>query len=219
MAGAVAYAMALFGNPEASIMLNLGIGGHATLEVGSICLGQKISDAETERSFYPPLVFSSPCNTADIITHPKAHTTYRDNAIRDMEATGFYEMAVKFSCGELIQVIKIISDNADSPIEKINESAVESWIDAKIAIVEKVLNELTHLRQSLISPDCTSPLFQTLTAKFHFTSANATKLKALLQRWLLVKGNELDYSHTNISSARELLKWIEQELDESALWL
>ena len=219
MAGAIGYVMALFASPVAPILLNLGIAGHKSTEVGDICLGQKISDAETGRSFYPPLTFTPHCNTADIVTHSKAHTAYTDDNICDMEAAGFYEMAVKFGTSELIQVIKIISDNTKSPIEKINESTVEAWISDKIAIVESLLDELIRLRQSIISDDPAEHLFQTLSTRFHFTAANASKLEALLRRWQLLKGNELDYSGTRIRSAGELLRWIEHELDVSELWL
>jgi nucleoside phosphorylase len=219
MAGAIGYVMALFANPDMPILLNLGIAGHKTLAVGDICLGEKISDSETGRSFYPPLTVIPPCNTGAIITHSKAHTAYNDDNIRDMEAVGFYEIAVKFSTSELIQVIKIISDNAQSPIDKINESAVETWINDKVAIVEALLNDLMRLRQPSVSDDPTEHLFKTLSTRFHFTAANASKLKALLQRWQLLKGSELDYADVSIRSASELLSWMEQELDGSALWL
>lgn len=219
MAGAVGYVLALFPNPETPIILNLGIAGHKAIEVGDICLGQKISDAETGRSFYPPLTFTLPCDTTTVVTHAKVHTAYTDEKLHDMEAAGFYEMAVKFSSSELIQVIKIVSDNAESPIDRINESVVEAWINDKVGIVESVLNELIRLRQSIIADDPAEHLFQTLSTRFHFTAANASKLKALVHRWHLLKGSDLNYSDARIRSASELLRWMEQELDDSKLYL
>lgn len=215
MAGAVGYTMALFANPVTPIMLNLGIAGHRDHVLGEICLGHKISDAETGRSFFPTLAINPPCQTETIVTHGQPHTVYGDDKLRDMEAAAFYELAVKFSTSELIQVIKVISDNAQSSIAKIDESAVEAWIGAKLALVDDVLLQLQLMRQKLTTFG-EDPLVEELLTQFHFSVTNARKLRSLVLRWRLLMGDtEPAYRQVNATRAGDLLDWIERELDKS----
>ena len=67
-------------------------------------------------------------------------------ATLDMEAAGFYEIALKFSTVELVQCIKIVSDNEISCIDNINPKRVNQWLSDKITEIDRVLNLLLKLR-------------------------------------------------------------------------
>lgn len=219
MAGAIGYTMALFANPDMPILLNLGIAGHRSHTLGNLILGQKIINPETNRNFYPQLPFAVQCATEAIATrlHPEAQ--YLDDYVYDMEAAGFYEIAVKFSSCELIQVVKVISDNAQSPISVITEAAVERWVDSQLANIQILIEQLTHLR-SFTLMDNIERIQQQLSEQFHFTVSHSIKLKALLHRWRLLKGDaELKWVDARPKNAKELLSWIEAELDRMDFYL
>lgn len=46
--------------------LNVGIGGHANLTLGSVHLAHKVTEQSTGSSWYPPRVFDAPCPTAEV---------------------------------------------------------------------------------------------------------------------------------------------------------
>lgn len=212
MAGAVGFALALFPKQQLPILINFGIAGHRHEALGALCLGHKVIDSQSERVFYPQLPFAIPCVTHVVATHAKPHIDYAEACLHDMEAAGFYEIAVKFSSSELIQVLKIVSDNAQSSIANINEEVVGSWIDQQLGIIDTLLVQLTRMRQTMLFP--LSNTHQQLLEAFRFSVTGSIKLKNLLQRWQLLRGNEvLAWKEARPRSGKELISWLEKELD------
>lgn len=212
MAGAMSYALALFNKPHSPVLINLGIAGQRDEALGALCLGHKITDRESGRCFYPQMPFSVPCKTYSVVTACQPIIDYSADEIYEMEAAGFYEIAVKFSLSELCHVMKIVSDNAQSAIADINEALVEAWVVGQIPAIEAIMKRLIELRRLCIFP--LNPVYQEMLEEFHFTVSRASKLKALLQRWQALKGCEaIAWREANLRSAKELLFWIEQQLD------
>lgn len=218
MAGAVAYTMAQFGDSAQPVLLNLGVAGHRNQSIGSCFLADKIIDAETGRRFYPQLPFDLPCRTLPLKTLSKADAGYADDCLCDMEASAFYEIATKFGSGELIHCLKVVSDNAESPLENINEQSVAAWVEANLAVVEELIAALRRLRQSLPAAD--NDLYRQLLGRFHFTASNAVKLQSLLHRCqLLAAEGSINFAEANAENARELLVWLESRLDKKPFYL
>jgi len=213
MAGAMSYALALFDKPHSPILINLGIAGQRDEALGTLCLAHKVTDRESGRCFYPQMPFFVPCKTYSVVTACRPIIDYRADEIYEMEAAGFYEIAVKFSLSELCHVLKVVSDNAQSAITDINEAAVEAWVVGQTPGIEAIITRLTELRQLCVFP--INPVYQELLENFHFTVSRASKLKALLQRWQTLKGNEaIAWREANLRSAKELLFWMEHQLDD-----
>lgn len=217
MAGAVGYTMALFAT-TAPIMLNIGIAGHTSEPLGTLCLGHKIVDNEAGKVFYPqlPLAISSP--THMVTTHARPHVDYSTDGLFDMEASGFYEMAVKFSSSELTHVLKIVSDNCRTSIATISEALVEQWVTKQQTGIEDLLAKLSALKQQLKPIE--SVFYAQLINEFHFTVSDSLKLRALLQRWQVLKGDEApNWQSHRIKGGREFLLWLEKQLDETVFYL
>jgi len=218
MAGAVAYTLAQFPEVTQPILLNFGIAGHRHQALGSCFLADKITDAETQRRFYPQLAFEAPCQTLPLITLSRADAEYSDDNLRDMEAAAFYEIAVKFSSSELIHCLKVVSDNAESALENINEESVTAWVQARLASVEAMISALTKLRGAL--PATGTELYKQVLRQFHFTATNAAKLNTLLNRWqVLSAGAVFDSGEANAGSAAELLVWLESQIEKKLFYL
>lgn len=218
MAGAIGYTLALFPNSTQPIFLNLGIAGHRTYELGAIFLADKIIDQETQRRFFPQLLFSAPCPTATVATLAKPHNEYAETALYDMEASAFYELAAKFSSHELIHCLKIVSDNELSPMKNITETRVESWCEKRLTMIDGVLTQLSSLQKAL--PSMYSEEYQWLFSAFHVTASNEIKLRALLGRWRLqMAGTPLNWPEAEARSIKELIAWIERRLNEAEFYL
>lgn len=219
MAGAIGYTMALFANPRMPLILNLGIAGHQNYALGSLILGQKIVDSETYRCFYPQLPFkvSIPANT--VITQVRPNTKYSAQGVFDMEASAFYEMAVKFSSSELIHVLKIISDNTCSPVTDISETLVEQWITRQLPVIDNLIETVSEQDRLLESND--SGIYTQVLKDFRFTVSGCLKLKALLLRWQVLNTDDapLVWQKCKLKSGKEFLQWLEKQLDEAGFSL
>ena len=57
-----------------------------------------------------------------------------------MEAAGFFKGAREFVGPEMVQCIKIVSDNKKSSVLNISSKKIENWINKKINIIDKLVN-------------------------------------------------------------------------------
>lgn len=217
MAGAVAYTLAQYPAVAEPVMLNIGVAGHKHLPVGSCLLVDRIVDADSGRRFYPQLPFATPCPTNGLSTLAKADSRYCDDFLRDMEASAFYETAVKFSSSELIHCVKVVSDNAESPLTNVTEDAVADWIGAGLPVVETLLARLAELKNAQPQPD--QQTYREALDRFHFTASNAAKLQVVLNRWHLVYGLPADLSRIDAKNAKDLLTQMEALLAEKQFYL
>ncbi|MEY4210151.1 MAG: hypothetical protein RLZ92_530 [Pseudomonadota bacterium] len=218
MAAAVAYTMCLYANKADPILINFGIAGHSYYPLGNLYLADKVSDIEAGKNYYPQLTFVGNIPTSPVITLNKPSIDYDAGSLFDMEAAGFYEIATKFSSNEFIHSLKIISDNSVSSIENINEVIVTDWIAKKVNNIKQLVNNLLNARE--FRPKSNNDLYYQLIQQVHFSESNAVKLKKLMQKWQTVMGNsELKWTDSGASSGKELIAWIEEQLEQKAFEL
>ena len=70
-----------------------------------------------------------------------------------MEASAFYETAVRFSSSELILCLKVISDNQLSTVENIQPKQVAALIAAHLATVESLLTRAATQAELITTPE------------------------------------------------------------------
>ena len=213
MAAGVAYTQALFASVEHPVLVNIGIAGHKDHAVGRLFLIDKITDANSQKSYYPPLVFTPPCATANIQTASRPQLVYDRQHLCDMEASAFYETAVRFSTGELIHCLKVISDNELSPVENIQPKQVASLIAAHVATIETLLEELSRLAALVTVPE--PRLFEELIQRYHFTASEQGQLKSRLSRWSALTQQQIPaFDETRLHKGRDVLCWLDQQLSQ-----
>ena len=218
MAAGIAYTQALFAGSESPVLLNIGIAGHQHHALGALFLIDKITDLDSQKSHYPPLVFTPPCPTAAIETASRPQLSYHSEALCDMEASAFYETAVRFTSGELVQSLKVISDNALSPAENIQPKQVEALIAAQLATIEALLSELSALAKLISAPEPAQ--FDALTQRYHFTVSEQGQLKNQLSRWeLLSDSPELVWNQLQFHKGKDVLVWLDQHISQLEFYL
>jgi adenosylhomocysteine nucleosidase len=218
MAAAVAYGLAKFQHQSHPVLVNIGIAGHKTARLGDLFATHKITDVETGRHFYPQLITQLPCPTLAINTVSVPETNYNDACLYEMEASAFYEIAARFTSSELIQAFKIVSDNQESSIVKIDAATVSAWITAKVADIAIGIKQLELLAQPLEIKE--SPYYQTALQQWHFTVTAQLQLQALLQRWAVLTGDvELDFTELELKHSKAVLLWLEQKINSLAFSL
>ena len=124
-----------------AFFLNIGIAGHKNYKLGEIILISKITDNKNKYSWYPSLLWKTKIKKAPLLTVGFPKIRYTTNCLYDMEASGFFKGARNFVGPEMVQCIKIISDNKKSSILNISSNKIENWIERKTIIIDKLIKE------------------------------------------------------------------------------
>ena len=219
-AGAVAYQCALLDNSPAA-WLNVGIAGHANKEVGSALLAHKITDTTNDKTFYPIFTAAPACPTSPLYTVDQAETTYATDCAYDMEASAFFETAQRFTSGELVHCLKIISDNPQNPIENFDLKKIAGLVESQLECIGQVAATLQELSQQLAELQATPTSYNDINGRWHFTVTQQHQLRGLLQRWqtLMPTRDIVDEDLLNFKKSNEVLHYLEQQLLQADLTL
>ena len=132
--------------------LNIGIAGHGNLSIGDICIGGKLMDDLSNECFYPPQVYNHDIPVCSITTCSEPSIQYATGMAYDMEAHAFYKNASKFSLRELVQVIKIVSDNPDHPLDKSSTKEVRQMIKKQLQTIDGLVKQIDQASK-IFQPD------------------------------------------------------------------
>ena len=212
MAAAMGYTFATFPQTVNPLIVNVGIAGHGQYALGTVLAAKKIIDLDSRRCFYPQLVYAVPVATEIVASVSMPNTAYRQNYVYEMEAAAFYETALRFSSAELIQVVKVISDNKDSSVEQVTPQWVAALMIPALGSILAVIDELSTLRVQL--PEGEPLDYQRVLAQWKFTVSQQSQLKKLLWRFQVLSEKPLPEAFESGSS---LLGWLEQEVDQLAV--
>jgi len=211
MAAAVAYSMAYFNATEQPVLLNVGIAGQQTQPVGSLFAAHKITDVDSGKNYYPQLQSPLPCATLAINTVSKPNRLYTGDGLYEMEASGFYEIASRFSCAELIQAFKVVSDNQDCSLDTLHEKLVSELILTQVLAIVAGLDALettAHCLPSVLLKD-----YQHALERWHFTVNAQLQLKGLLQRWQVLSNHRaLDFDEVELKHSKAVIAWLEEKI-------
>jgi len=219
-ATAVGYIAGAYPPDTRHIWLNVGIAGHAHLPKGTATIAHRITDLASGSSFYPSIVFRPPCRTSDIVCHDEPTTSYASDAMCDMESSGFFAAASRFSTVEFVHALKVVSDNTAADIGALDRKKITALIDDNLDHIERLadtLNEIDANHLPRTTPLALGPLLE----RWHFTVTQRTQLRELARRWAVVRPEPewpwRDLEHCDTS--REVLARIGTALDQTKLQL
>lgn len=141
-AAATSYLYRYCGEPRDQVWLNIGIAGHRHFSLGTVALAHKIIDVATNQVWHPRQSQEHTIATADLHTVDQTEFNYKDNALYDMEAAGFYSIASKCTTRELAQCCKIISDNTDLPANNSTAKRATRLIAQALPIITEYIAAL-----------------------------------------------------------------------------
>jgi len=214
-ASAVSYHHACLKTKPSDIWLNIGIAGHTSITIGEARLVNKISEQQDNKTWYPQIVFKAPCKSIDLITLEKTSIEYQDSLF-DMEASAFYQMAIRLGTTELIHCFKIISDNKEHPASELNANKVKQLITAQIQTIEKLLDCLEPLSEEIRAINSEPEQYQYFIEKWHFTQSESIQLIKLLKQWAVrLPESDVIQSVIEKKSGKAVLKILREKIDES----
>jgi len=181
-AAATSFMHTFTGMHTHSAWLNLGIAGHRDRAIGQGVLAHKITDAATGKSWYPPMIIDTPCELENLVTVDKVEENFSENAVYEMEATGFYETASRFSTAELIHCYKVISDNKLSSVSGISAEVVTNLVENNMQDIVSILSGMEKISDELCAIDRIPGHYQEICDRWHFSVYQQGELHRLLKR-------------------------------------
>ena len=212
---ATSYLYAISDPMQHHIWFNVGVAGHRYRSLGEGILAHKVSDMGSKKSWYPTCIFKAPCDTACLETHDKSVSLYPPDAAVDMEASGFYETACRFSTTEFIHCFKVISDNADSPLHKLDKKLAERLIKEKLELIDILLKELSLLSKEEEVYLQKPKNLDSILSRWHFSVSESFRLRKLIQRLEVCSSREvfLDEKLSTLSRSKDVLRHLEERLE------
>ena len=217
-AGATAFLAERSAAPPWAIWLNVGIAGHGVAEVGRVHLAHTIVDRAADRTTFATLAFKSPLEGSALHTVHRPETDYPAPVLYDMEGAGFYAVARRLASAELVQCVKVVSDNPDAPVMRFSKSRISGWINAGLDQVDRVraaLLPLAEVERLRLTP---SPHYAAVTHAFRFTATQSRQLADVLRRLhaLGIADDVIEEGMPKAANARALLRGLNEAADAAA---
>ncbi len=140
----VAHTFFKFKSLPNNIWINVGLAGHKKEKIGRLILVNKICDHETQKSMYPFFLKDYKIKKLNCTCYAKPNFNY-DNSLSDMESSGFFFTANKYSTKEMIHSLKIISDNRSEKIDFKNSKIINRVIDENFDQINNFVTDIKKL--------------------------------------------------------------------------
>ncbi len=131
--------------------LNVGIGGHADLELGTLIMGSSVVDLRANIEIPLRQNGLPELQASKITSHFQVSPRYPENTVCDMEAAGFVAACRTLSGPRGIAVLKVISDNLKHPVEEITPTLAAELISDKLLEIASVIQALINLKKQVLS--------------------------------------------------------------------
>lgn len=218
-AASVAFLGARLSSNTPEVWINFGIAGNREAEPGKVFRGGRIEDAGSGKSWYPPLLAGGRKRRfpdTEIITLDRPVSEYPESIKTvEMEASGFLSAALRFTSIELIQVVKVVSDNASTGWKNLNPGKVQNLCEATVADVAEWAEPFRQLgveEQQRLGP---VPGVEEVLQKYRFSETEKHQLKKLARRAVtlgLLSDFAWEVEKRNPASGKQILSWLSEIL-------
>ncbi len=192
--------------------LNLGIAGHGTMEIGRMFVAGRILRFGKQEVFHPPQVYHLNTQISELTTSDEPVHDYEKNMGYDMEAHGFYKAACEASTRELVQVLKIVSDNPQSPLSDFRPQKATRLIEQNMERIDKWIEAIELASEEIKPCAMIDQTWNELLEQAHFTATRSHQLHTLLRqgRALGVDLTEIQELCREVSCPKLMLARIEE---------
>lgn len=213
-AAGVATLAATSARDRVSAWLNIGIGGHASLDLGTGIHALSVREAATGRSWYPTQVVSLPGHGQALCTVDAPETGYPDSYVYEMEASAFCATALRYASSELVQVYKVISDNRDNGVHTVDKHGIRDAVIDHLPRIDDMVEALGGLAGEVDAARPRLAELDEMVKRWHFTTAQQHQLRELLRQWEVLEGGRplLDDELNRCPSAKSVLAEIGERL-------
>ncbi|MDJ0778288.1 MAG: hypothetical protein QNJ85_10520 [Gammaproteobacteria bacterium] len=200
-AAACAWQGARMAGDGAMAWLNLGIAGAAEAEIGAAFQLDQIIDGDSGQRHYPVVPARGQLPAAACISLARVDDGYHPRHLYDMEASGYFYAATRFSGAELVQSIKVVSDNSAHNVAR-DRARVSELIAARLPALATEAARLETLVAEVERIQSEPATLPTLCARHRFSRTQQLRLRRLL-RYLDLRGVDAAVVERATSSCRD----------------
>ena len=213
-AAATGYVHARSGEAPYGVFLNVGIAGHRSRAPGEIFQTHKVLDAATNAVYYPTLLGFKELEGAAVTTVDTAEHEFSADTLYDMEASAFYAAALRFSTSELVQCLKVVSDNRKTGTggDGLSKEHVSELISTHLPIIDRFAAHSLALAAELDPLRRHPESLEGFQNRWRFTTSEKRQLSRLLTRCLALGDRPLPEDYDAVPKASTVLR----ELDGRA---
>ncbi len=168
-----------FSNPNQAWM-NFGLSGHGDLAKGTVFMANRILDDDGKSAFYPTQLLDHDLESSALQTCSSLVASYPDPIGYDMEASAFCSSASLVSIRELIQVVKVVSDNPEHPVGSFDRSSAGTLIEAALPSILPLVDQLEVLAQKTGPVQRLSGLVDAALSHHPFSETQRHQIRKLL---------------------------------------
>jgi len=213
---AAAVSALLHARKDITTLINAGIAG-GPLPLGTAVLANRVTDSGTGASWYPHMppqrvlggIENMALNTLDIPS-----SDYQHNTIFDMEAAGIMSAANYYISTDNIHFLKVISDNADSPLSDFDPRTVTQTMQALVPLTSS-LAEWSELNndQAVEWKQSLERTLEDIVSSTHHSSNDTHQLRRLLQQHVALKGDTPNIEKlVTLHNSAAIRKYLKQSL-------
>lgn len=213
-AAATTYLHLVTGEQADEGWLNVGVAGHANQPIGTGAMAARITDAATRCQWHPSPICNERLNAWELITVDRAEHDYNDAAMYDMEGSGYYATAQRFSTAELVQCYKVISDNREAPAHRVTVKSVQRLITDHLEAIRAVIQRINRFAQAYAQRQVEPEVLARFTRQWRFSARQRRRLHQVLKRWLVYAPETAPWSQelASLDNSSDVIAALEQRI-------
>ena len=216
-ASATTYLYKVSQAPPWCSWINIGIAGYKS-NYGTIYLVDKVTRKSSGEDDFPGNLIKSKVMREKLITVDKPDTNYEENALIDMEASSFLDIATRLTCRELVIILKVVSDEPNSSIKKLTSQKITNLIKQNINTILEIASEAENLSQEEYERIKLPDFYFLIIKKFHFTETQKNQLKFLTRRCTSVFDEKRLLSKFHIfKNSAEVINYLNDKLEQNII--
>ena len=118
--------------------LNIGVAGHRFHGVGTAVIANSVVDDTNQAK----IVLDPPdlnCEVGEVRTVDRVEVDFAGDSLYEMEAAGFCVAAEEKSSREVIQVLKIVSDNLETGSRDVSARQVQTLVESCLPLIDRLV--------------------------------------------------------------------------------
>jgi nucleoside phosphorylase len=214
-AKATTYLREQFPQPNQT-WLNFGLAGHGALALGTVFMANRILDDQEKSPFYPTQLLDHILESSALQTCSSPVSDYPDPIGYDMEASAFCASASLSSIRELIQVVKIVSDNPGHPVGSLDRSSVGALIERALPTILPLVDQLEDLAHKIAPSPGLAKLVEDALAHHPFSETQHHQARKLLThaQALGFPGKDALKAITGAKSAKQAISELRESMEQ-----
>jgi hypothetical protein len=167
---------------KAEALLNVGLAGHGKFATGTPFLANRIENKVEDSVYFPPPVLKLATDYSLLQTVDSPEYKYPKAIGYDMEAHAIYNVACKSITREMIQVLKIVSDNPSHPLEQFDAEKAVKLISDQIPLIEEISKQMESLSNEITVDQSLQTLVEEIQSMHRFTQTETHQIERDIQR-------------------------------------